>query len=390
MTTKTRFEFDEKLLNYLDYLIEQCLINELDALFIIGNLFNNPTPKNQFVDIVKQKLIQLTEAGIQVFIMPGPCDTPLVHEYDTIIHYLFNFIPDVYIIAPSSDIQSRTAITAPFINGKITYHKNGEPASRDIEIFSPTTSLITPQELEFKFKANPDKISMLTLYGSLLSQSTSNNEENRYIITPEILKRINECKINVLLVGGLNLFPTEELMSSLNYDLVICPPAIPYDFNYSQHPTGIKIENLEKIGDPSCNQFIYFTGYKIIQKIITVNGKNPDEINNIALNLIQAHSDTNGGYFQLKLDGTMMREHYQMLNIYEIIEKGKKNNKYFELSDEIQFSDKNIMIKDGLSPLRFIKELIQIKIDNNALTQEEKSLLHQTLIKIDKDWKELQ
>ncbi|MHA1385225.1 MAG: hypothetical protein ACTSR3_15855 [Candidatus Helarchaeota archaeon] len=398
MTVKKHLEYEKKLLNYWNQLMNECKINNLDVLFIIGNLFNNPNPKNQSIKMVAQKLKDLTDFGIQIFIMPGPLDTPLFHSDDISPHDLLNMINDVFILIPPPEKNMGYEIKDPLIQTHITHKENGKNKKKAVEIFGPSSGLFDPQELLFNFRGDPNKISVMSLYGEITLENDLSKFKDKFLrVSLDTLIKLNDCKIDLLLIGGLSNVSKNELMKHINYNLIICPPAFPYDFNYDRIQPGIQIEDLEKIPNLRVSKLISFKKYNIKQKIISVTGKDPDDINKIANNIITSNLDPHNGYFQLRLEGVLPRSIYQKIDIFELVERGRKTNYYFELDDRISFSDKTDGI-GGLHPLKFIETLVQTKINNLNEETEGKNLdednkaevLEQALSKIKSDWTELQ
>lgn len=387
MTSKAILQFEKKLQNWWDQLTKQCLKERLDSLFIVGNLFSNPNPKNRAKDEVARKLKCLVESNIQVFILPGPRDTPLYLANDILPHYIFKSLPDVYIVAPAPDqSKKQPKIQKPLVETEITFTQNSLKGQKEIEIFATNSAFLKPQELEFDFKGNPKKISVMMLYGQFIADNVVSKLKNApNIITSDILKKINNSNIDHLIVGGFNNYPSQDVLNCLNYNLIFSPPAIKCDFNFLHCDTGLYIQDLD--GNENESKFLPFEGFEVTQKELSVTGKNPDDINASALQIIRDHSDPKNGYLQLRLDGIFPREKYQMLEIYELIDRGRKNNQYFELAEEIEFSEKGEDI-GGLHPFRFIEAMIREQLESTDAKVED-HFLHQVLSKIKNDWDNL-
>ncbi|MHA1784487.1 MAG: hypothetical protein ACTSVE_04775, partial [Candidatus Helarchaeota archaeon] len=339
MTVKKHVLHEEKLLNHFDNLIKDCISMDLKALFIVGNLFYSATPKNRSINIVAQNFKMLSRNNIQVFVMPGPWDTPLYHSNDTLVHNLYSILPNVSIIAPPKDKKSNSPeISCPLVENVIKFtDKDTDVKEFPIEIFAPNSILIDPQKLKFNFKGNPKKFSIMALYGEITKKANLKKVRDKKLrIIPETLRELNKSNIDLLLLGGINFPLEDDLIKSLKYNVLICPPAVPYDFNYNNINYGLQIENLESIGDAT-SKLVSQTGFKFIQEVISVTGSNPLSINNLAENLLQLQSNARDGYFQIKLEGHLSRANYQGIKIFDLIKKGKKLNFYFELRDEIEF-----------------------------------------------------
>ncbi|MHA1426827.1 MAG: hypothetical protein ACTSQI_12645 [Candidatus Helarchaeota archaeon] len=388
MSSRSKVQFEAKLRICWAKLIDQCLKERLDALFIVGNLFSDPNPKNQAKDEVAEKLVELTASNIQVFILPGPKETPLYHANDILPHYIFDSFPDVNIVtpAPNQGIND-PRIEKPLVETTITFTGNGATQKREIEVFAPNSAFLKPQELELYCRGDPKKISIMMLYGPFLGdEKNEHTKKNPYAITSVLLKRINDCKIDCLIIGGSTTPPDQELIDMLSYDMILAPPAVRCGFNLATCDAGVRVMDLT--GQRRTSKLLPFDGFEVIQKGLSVTGKNPDEVNDLVIQLIREYSDAKNGYFQLRLDGTLPREKYQMLDIYDFIDRGKKMNQYFELAEEIVFSERGVDI-GGLHPLRFIETMIREQMESEELAGESK-ILHQVLSKIRDNWKNLQ
>jgi len=386
-------QYQKRIQENFNQLIRLVIENKLDAFFIIGNLFGIPSPKNQSIDIVARNLKILAENKIKTFIMPGPYDSPLFHSNDVLIHHAFSVIPGIKIISPK-DIwkKNNQIIRKPTIIGDI----NG----KEIEIFTPSSHLIQPDDLKLDFTADTKKFSIFSFYGRFTDQNNLESFKDKILrFNFDFLKRIEDTKIDLLLIGGTNLELEDRIPRNLSYNLLFCPPISLYDFTLQQLEAGLLIDDLEAMGTKRV--FVSTGNTEIVQKKIIVTGKKPDWINKTANEIIKNKPNPKHGFLQLRLEGIVPRSTYQLIEIFRLIELGKKNDFYFELVDDIQFEEETSDIS-GLHPLKFIRERVQkdieslkIKLEGSEIEgdiinfKDKIALLQNAYKRIEEDWRHL-
>ena len=116
MTTKKWLEYEEDQLNDFERLIKTIIKQKIDALFIAGNLFGTPKPKNKTIEKVMKLLRDLTSKGTECFILPGDRDMPLNFSNDRPVHYIFEDLENVHLLLREDlqELRSRNVKKSSF------------------------------------------------------------------------------------------------------------------------------------------------------------------------------------------------------------------------------------------------------------------------------------
>ncbi|MHA1750475.1 MAG: hypothetical protein ACTSYF_17755 [Promethearchaeota archaeon] len=390
MSRKLHLEYSQLLEDnwrvYIDELIQQ----ELDCFVVAGDLFSTPKPWYRTLQTVMGGLQLLAEKGVSIFIFPGPHDSPLYHDEDDYPHNIFRSIPNVKILSKIED-KTNLEINEPSFFGEI----KGVP----IEIYTPPTALRELSSLEFKFTGRDDRLTFFIVNARFInivrnSDSSSGSDNTRPQVIDKSIKidagfieRLRDHGIDVLLLGGPNSFNVSDY--DFGVKIITCPPLNPIDFFNAGEKVGIRVISLSMVSSHSFTIqdeiLVSKPCYKMHQASYDVTNCDASKVNIDIKKILEENSGKKDMVFQLRLKGKMEKNFYHQLSLYDFMKKGRDNNIYFELLDEIQFGEAAEEIS-GLNPL---EELERLALNDVGQDPRINDINREVIEKIKNDWEQI-
>jgi len=373
MTSKLALKYEEDQLKNFDKLIEKCIENRIDLLLIVGNLFGTYRPKNKIIDKVMEGFQRLKENEIFIFILPGSHDTPLCFSEDKYIHTIFtdnNFIYNLLNVIHNE--ESKNIIKEPLYKGNI----KGER----IQIFAPLNPLIKPYNFQYELKTEENYINIFLLPNIL---DFKKDTEKIFKKTLDLLKNQN---LDILISGGYK--PLNIPINNFNFQIIHSPQVHQNNFNNWNVPHGILITELNSRKFQNFSNYIQISHFKMIKKIFTIENYPMNEINEEIINFIKDNANVNSIFMKLIIQGNIKKSDYHKIKLYQFLEIGKLHNYYFELQD-------NILFTDSSTNAQSISIISEIENLTNRIIQEEKPVegeikyYNYAIEKIKKDWENL-
>jgi Icc-related predicted phosphoesterase len=332
-------------------LINSIIENKINTLIVVGNLFGTITPKNTTLKFVIDGFAKLKEQEIQVVILPGHQDTPLILANDIPIHYLFENLPNVKVARKKSIGSLDAKINEPVFSQTC--------GNSIINYYSANSPFIRLNECEIECPKKDDTLNIF-----LASDLTAYRKNNKQLIS-EFVEKIEHSNIDCCLVGGhldenlANIFKNKS-------KIIHCPPIHPTKFDYLKTTMhGLKTLTFEKKRIAQEPKILSLFDIPMEQIVVDVNTINSGDINDRLLNIIKEKS-IKQQIFQLKLVGEISRDNFHKIQRHKIVETAERQHIYFEYQDElnliIEEKDMNKMESKSLSVSEEITNYFNYKI----------------------------
>jgi Icc-related predicted phosphoesterase len=349
MTTSISQLYEKQQIKTFIRLIDTCIQEKIEVLFVVGNLFGKVKPKNATIKIIIEEFKRLEQEHIKIFILPGQHDIPLFFENDNPVHFILERKESIHILYKHKVLtQKDKIIIDPIWAGEI----NGIP----LQLFTSPNPLILPNKLVFKFKE-----SMKHINGFLIPNLNVYIKKDKQAVA-EFLENLDQSNIDLLIVGG-NI-PKEITLEDYKFHTINAPQINPnnFDFTESNH-CGLNINTLEHPFD-NLNEGIIIPISEL--KLVQLNF----DVEQVAINRLykiikeeimdKANKTT---LMQLKLSGSILKNEYHKIEQYKIHNLGRRNF-YFELDDEIEFISNNIEnYQEDVGKIRVLKEIERIVVE---------------------------
>lgn len=342
MTTKKWLEYEEDQLNDFEQLIKTIVKQKIDAIFIAGNLFGTPKPKNRTIEKVVKLFKDLEHKGIECFVLPGDRDMPLNFSNDRPVHHIFEDLENVHLLLREDlqELRSRTVKKSSF---------TGVIKNEKINLFSSPSPFINLDELQLAIEPDEDSCNIFVISDVFAFK------KDIEAIYKNFLEQLNNTGINYLFIGG-NI-PQTIKKKGLNFKIIHCPQIHQNNFGYCDGKHGLLIETFDKGQFQESSKFVPISKFNVIYHEINVNQIKTTEINqHISKNIINL-SDLKKNIFRITLSGDLYKNEYHGIEMFKYQKMGRRMNYYFELYDQIEFKESSPDIQ-GLNPL---KELEQLK-----------------------------
>lgn len=353
MTTKKWLEYEEDQLNDFEQLVINIIKQKIDAIFIAGNLFGTPKPKNRTIEKVIKLLKDLKNKGIECFILPGDRDMPLNFSNDRPVHYIFEDLENVHLLLREDlqELRSRTVKKSSF---------TGVIKNEKLNLFSSPSPFIRLDELHLAIEPDEDFSNIFVISDVFAFKKDVEG------IYKNFLEQLNNTGINYLFIGG-NIPQTIE-KRGLKFKIIHCPQIHQNNFGYCDCKHGLLIETFDKGQFQGSSKCVPISKLNVKYNEINVNQIKTTEINKQISENIMNLSDLKKNIFRITLFGDLDKSKYHDIEMFKYQKMGRRMNYYFELYDQIEFKESSPDIQ-GLDPL---KELVEFKdrIISEALKDE--------------------
>jgi len=425
MNSKKASIYEYEQLKNFEKLVEVCIEEKLDILFIVGNLYGNSKPKNKTIEVVARGFRKLRSNGINIVLVPGVHDTPLYFSNDSVPHFIHEDEGVIVLFDDTNFKKGTKNITRWIFNGRIKGY--------NFKIFSYYSPFIDPRRFKIEFEAlnDRDDSEFENSINIFIISNIFDLREVKGDIIKEILERLKNKGIDFVIINGIDLSQYKDLIPlDIDFGIIEAPHLHKSNFKYIDSKEGLlvgqlyRVEDLKK-GDSKNDEIksgdmieegeaLYESGsigaaggrYKfIVEKIIPisefellrekirVDGENLSNFSNIVKNKILNNSDKHKKIYRLELIGEIEREQYHEINIHSFIEIGNKYYYYFEILDKIEFANmdkeySNIRVFSELEELveEKVKELVDGSIEVSDNIQDEILIYKKALEKIREDW----
>ena len=385
MTSERAHAYEEKQLENLEKLIDCCIDERIENLFIIGNLFANPKPKNKTIEFVYSEFLRLGDNNVRVIILPGAKDTPLYFSNDKLVHEIFNKLDNVELL--NKEVKS----------SNVNEYFNCQTFNIDLkgiklEIMVPPNPFIFPDRLIINNGfASSDSIKIFAISNLLAFK------KKLEVAFSSLSEKLKDLNFDYLFLGGITRDALNQIISmKLPFEIIWCPQIHQDNFLNTDIKNGLQIADLSNNKFKLQDLPIEISNFKLTHEIINVNNVSLASINELINKTILQTQDGENGILRLTLMGKLTKEEYHTIKIFNHLENGIKRNFYFELNDEIEFEEVKYDVA-GINIIDEIEVILSNKIEeisrNSDLTKEDKNqkkrYLNSVMSLIKKEWEEI-
>ncbi|MGV9206017.1 MAG: hypothetical protein ACOC44_18570 [Promethearchaeia archaeon] len=381
MTSKKQLEYTSDQLENLNQFLTECNEINPELLFIAGNLFGTSKPKNRTINQVNQCFKKITNQGTEIIILPGPHDTPLPFSNDRPAHHIFSDNNKIHFLNTYRE-KIFKKVEDPLFEGKI--------ANKDFQIFSPPSPFQRPDWFVYNLQTKSDYCRVFVV------SNLFNFKRNVAEIFRDLLEKLKNLNIDLMILGGGKIPPNVKI-DSYPFQIIQAPQIHQNSFQFCECEHGLSVHSygnkkLKEIKDNT--HYIPISKFRLIHKKIDVSSLSVTELNEKIKAVIRAHNHPERNILRVSLIGKMEKPKYHNIKIYEFREMGRRITYYFELLDNIKFSETSPDIQ-GLNVLDELEKFAEKKIrsmkegENITKDSPKISIYKNSIEKIKEDWKNL-
>jgi exonuclease SbcD len=300
----------EKLRENFSKVVEHAVEIDADLFLHCGDLFDMSNPRNQEVAFVASKLAQLDAKGIQSFLVVGNHDKSMSSAENSSPQSVYRSFE-----GPNTFLSTEGRSESVEINGET------------VEISGLSYDPMNDGDPLEEFEAGEaDWSILLTHYGIEGTLIEEKSTISRETIRESDLDLI--CSGHIHRHAEMNLGGTTAVIPGITERL---------DFNEAEYSTGFYVIEIEEEITTRYKEL----GSQPMQKV-EVDAQEPVE-------LMEKVEELSGEekMLQMKLVGELSREEYRELELHELWEKGRKENFYFGLKDEISLKVGADVLSEG-------------------------------------------
>jgi len=347
MTSKEALRYEEDQLEHFEVFINMCLENKVDAVFVAGNLFGTPKPKNRVIETAIKGFNSLSSESISSFILPGLQDMPLAFINDRPIHHILDGIDNVHFLY-AKEISD---LTQKNIN-KPSYQ--GEMKNLNVNLFNPSTPFMKLDEYNLDLETEEEAIDIF-----IVPVLKIPNQDETEIIT-KFLDKLNNSEIDILLLGGT--LPESISLDNFNFQIVSCPQIHQSNFVHSGNESGLKIKGIDgKLFDDS-QVIVPISKFIVKNEIFDIAPISSEDLDTSIMAYIADNADPQRQLFRLAITGEISKEDYQLISMFKFNDFGKRYNYYFEIADDLVFTNSQLEELE-IEAIKELEEYTDIKIN---------------------------